>query len=97
MDIEIFGEKRRGKPFHHHILPDDIRLLVVGQSGCGKTNLVINLAMKYIKWSKLYVVTNTPDQKIYDLLRELPKPENKKKGTLTLTFLSPEDLMTCLR
>ena len=91
MDIEIFGEKRHGKPFHHHMLPDDIRMLVVGQSCCGKTNLVINLAMKYIKWSKLYVVTNTPDQKIYDLLRELPKPENKKR-TLMLTFLSPEDL-----
>ena len=91
MDIENYGEKRRGKPFHHHMLPDDIRMLVVGQSGCGKTNLVINLVMKYIKWSKLYMVTNTPDQKIYDSLRQLPKPESKimKKN---VDFLSPEDL-----
>ena len=82
MDIENFGEKRRGKPFHHHMLPDDIRMLVVGQSGCGKTNLVVNLTMKYIKWSYLYVITNTPSQRIYDVLREEED----------VTFLSPGDL-----
>ena len=82
MDIENFGEKRRGKPFHHHMLPDDIRMLVVGQSGCGKTNLVVNLTMKYIKWSYQYVITNTPSQRIYDVLREEED----------VTFLSPGDL-----
>ena len=67
---------------HHAMLPNDIRMLVVGQSGCGKTNLVINLAMKYIKWARLYVVTNTPGQRIYDILRA---QEN-------VYFLSPEDI-----
>ena len=82
MDIENFGEKRRGKPFHHHMLPDDISMLVVGQSGCGKTNLVVNLTKKYIKWSYQYVITNTPSQCIYDVLREEED----------VTFLSPGDL-----
>ena len=82
MNIESFGDKRVKKPLHHAMLPDDIRMLIVGQSGCGKTNLVVNLAMKYIKWSHLYVITNTPSQRIYDVLR----------SQKDVTFLSPGDI-----
>ena len=82
MNIENFGDKRVKKPLHHAMLPDDIRMLIVGQSGCGKTNLVVNLAMKYIKWSHLYVITNTPSQRIYDVLR----------SQKDVTFLSPGDI-----
>ena len=82
MNIQNFGEQRVKKPLHHAMLPDDIRMLIVGQSGCGKTNLVVNLAMKYIKWSHLYIITNTPSQRIYDVLR-------MQKD---VTFLSPGDI-----
>ena len=57
-------------------------MLIVGQSGCEKTNLVVNLAMMYIKWSHLYVITNTPSQRIYDVLR----------SQKDVTFLSPGDI-----
>ena len=82
MNIQNFGEQRVKKPLHHAMLPDDIRMLIVGQSGCGKTNLVVNLAMKYIKWSHLYIIINTPSQRIYDVLR-------MQKD---VTFLSPGDI-----
>ena len=82
MNIQNFREQRVKKPLHHAMLPDDIRMLIVGQSGCGKTNLVVNLAMKYIKWSHLYIITNTPSQRIYDVLR-------MQKD---VTFLSPGDI-----
>ena len=82
MNIQNFGEQRVKKPLHHAMLPDDIRMLIVGQSGCGKTNLVVNLAMKYIKWSHLYIITNTPSQRIYDVLC-------MQKD---VTFLSPGDI-----
>ena len=55
MNLENFGEKRVKKPLHHTLLPDNIRMLIVGQFGYGKTNLVVNLTMKYITWSCLYV------------------------------------------
>ena len=86
MDIENFGQREATKPLHHPMLPDDIRMLVVGQSGCGKTNLVINLILKYIKWTELYVITMTPFQSIYDPLRDLNKKEK------CVNFVSPSDL-----
>ena len=82
MNIQNFGEKRVKKTLHHAMLPDDIRMLIVGQSGCGNTNLVVNLSMKYITWSCLYVITNTASQCIYDMLCA---EEDVK-------FLSPGDL-----
>ena len=84
MDITNFGEPKPTGHFHHDMLPDDIRMLIVGQSGCGKTNLLVNLVMKYIKWTHLYVITTTPNQRVYDVLRELEDDD--------VYFLSPEEL-----
>lgn len=86
MDIKNYGAKESKDPFHHQMLPDDIRMLVVGQSGCGKTNLVINLIIEYTKWTNLYVVTMTPDQQIYDVLR------NYDQEVQCVTFVSPDEL-----
>ena len=86
--MENLGEKSNGPPFHHPMLPGDIRMLIVGQSGCGKTNLVVNLTLEYIKWTRLYIITNTPDQKLYDLLRGIPKL--KVKGYVH--FITPDQL-----
>ena len=82
MNLENFGEKRVKKPLHHTLLPDNIRMLIVGQFGYGKTNLVVNLTMKYITWSCLYAITNTPSQCIYDVLR----------AEEDVTFLSPGNI-----
>ena len=82
MNIETFGEKQVKKPLHHAMRADNKRMLIVGQSGCGKTNLVVNLTMKYITWSCLYAITNTPSQCIYDVLR----------AEEDVTFLSPGNL-----
>lgn len=85
MNIKNLGEKPPKTQDHHPMLPNDIRMLIVGQSGCGKTNLVVNLAKYYIKWTELYIITNTPDQPIYDHLRKLHNDDD-------VIFLSPEDL-----
>ena len=44
---------------------------------------MINLVMKYIKWTHLHVITTTPPQKVYDALRELEDE---------VQFLSPEEI-----
>ena len=84
MDITNFGDLQATGHFHHEMLPDDIRMLIVGQSGCGKTNLLVNLVLKYIKWTNLYVITTTPHQKVYDVLRELDDDD--------VYFISPEEI-----
>ena len=85
MDITNLGDPKPTAHLYHKMLPNDIRMLIVGQSGCGKTNLLINLVMKYIKWTHLYVITTTPPQKVYDALRELEDE---------VQFLSPEEIDT---
>ena len=92
MDIENFGETPSAKPTHHPMLPDDIRMLIVGQSGCGKTNLVVNLIIKYVSWFRLYVITTTPYQAIYDNLRDLPHAASSAKGSGSVIFYEPEEV-----
>ena len=43
---------------------------------------MVNLTIKYITWSCLYVITNTPSQRIYDVLH----------AQEDVTFLCPKDL-----
>ena len=86
MEFVNYGERKATEPFHHPMLPDDIRMLVVGPSGCGKTNMVMNLILQYIKWTELYVITMDPFDSMYDVLRDLNEKEK------CVTFVSPEDL-----
>jgi len=57
-------------------LPSDLRMLIAGSSGCGKTNLVVNLIIKHIKWLNLYIITKSPEQELYVKLRELNNYNN---------------------
>ena len=96
MNIENSGEKHVKKPLHHAMLADNIRMLIVDQSGCGKTNLVVNLTMKYITWSWLYVITNIPGQRINDVLREQDDVTFVPPGDLSLDLfeeMSPHTLV----
>ena len=80
--IKDYGGKPE-KSVHNKLLPGIIRMLVVGSSGCGKTNLCINLAIDYTKWTKLYIITTSPNQPIYDAVHKLGD---------NVEFCSPEDI-----
>jgi ABC-type lipoprotein export system ATPase subunit len=44
--------KRNNSP----LLPDSIRACIVGKSGCGKTNLLLNLLLNdYLDYDHLYI------------------------------------------
>ena len=50
------------------ILPKSIRGLIVGKSGCGKTNLLLNLLLKpeLLDYNKLFVYFN-PSTRYYSV------------------------------
>ena len=56
---------------NHWLLPAQLRMLLVGPTGCGKTNLLLNLLLQpgWVGWEQLFIVGPTTDQ--YDTLEEV--------------------------
>jgi len=92
MEINNLGSRETDKCLHHEMLPNDLRMLIIGQSGCGKTNLAMNLIMKYISWSHAYIITMTPRQPIYNVLRDFNDREEQESRESCVTFVSPDEL-----
>ena len=47
-----------------------LRLLICGQTGCGKTNLLLNLLLNYLYYNKLYVYAKDLSESSYMFLQE---------------------------
>ena len=54
---------------HHYLLPD-CHYLIVGSTGAGKTNLLLNMILKWMNYDTCYVFTVNPDQEKYRFLQE---------------------------
>ena len=75
-------------------LDEDFRLLISGQSGCGKTNTVMHILRKpLVYYDKIHFFTpNQHQDKIVDL-QKVMKPISKKVGYEVLELHSPEEIM----
>lgn len=77
------------------LLPYPLRFLIIGASGSGKTNLLMNLIYNEagISFKKLYVLSKSIQQPIYVKLREYYKNVEKKlKNTKAYFFDDCDDL-----
>ena len=81
----------REKPLQ--FLDEDFRLLISGQSGCGKTNTVMHILRKpLVYYDKIHFFTpNQHQDKIVDL-QKVMKPISKKVGYEVLELHSPEEI-----
>ena len=75
-------------------LDEDFRLLVSGQSGCGKTNTVMHILRKpLVYYDKIHFITpNQHQDKIVDL-QKVMKPISKKVGYEVLEIHSPDEIL----
>ena len=59
------------KTFNHYkSIPESFRMLIVGSSGCGKTNLLFNMLLipKFLDYDNLIIFSKTINQSEYQLL-----------------------------
>ena len=70
MDINLDWEEKTNRN-NSSILPNNIRGLIVGKSGCGKTNLLLNLLLKpkLLDYNKLFVYGKSLFQPKYKIMK----------------------------
>src|SRR6266481_7895739 len=63
----------------HAMAPQwSFRLLICGQTGCGKTNLLLNLLLNYLYYNRLYVYAKDLSESSYMFLQEFFDEIHKK-------------------
>lgn len=78
----------------HYLAPKwPFRLLILGPTGCGKTNLLINL-IDNISHDKLIIYSRHLDQPLYRAFIEKGKHENISMSSDIDNVLNPDDLDT---
>ena len=92
---------------NHKLLPKNIRGLIVGKSGCGKTTLLLNLLLNpgWLDYDKLFIFSKSLFQPEYQVLRKameakLPK-ENillifNNQGIIKNSGLGIDDIIECV-
>ena len=77
----------------NNIFDDDFRLLIAGESGCGKTNTLMHILRKpLVYFDKIYIYSpNLHQEKIQDL-KELMGRISEKVGYPVLEVNGPEDI-----
>ena len=77
----------------NNIFDEDFRLLIAGESGCGKTNTLMHiLRQPLVYYDKIYIYTpNTHQEKIQDF-KELMEKISKKVGYPVLELKSPDEI-----
>ena len=79
---------------HSKLFPNVIRALVCGPSGCGKTVLMYNLIVQKegLKFTNLYIISNTLEQEKYRKLQEIfDKIPEVKLHTMT-DVVTPQEV-----
>lgn len=72
LSLDDFDNRNNNK-----ILPNSIRACIIGKSGCGKTNTLMNLLLEnaldnkeYLDYNNLYIFSTTLEQPAYEVLKE---------------------------
>jgi len=77
-----YYDRTENKAKHAPFFPDNIFCVIAGRTGCGKTNLMLNLLLKenILQYSDVYIYSPTIYQSAYKYLKDyFNKLENKIK------------------
>ena len=74
------------KRFNHSLLPKNIRGLIIGKSGCGKTTMLLNLLLRpgWLDYDRLYVFGKSLFQPEYRILKKAMEEKLPKEAIISL-------------
>ena len=87
---------------HSYLFPQNIFCIIAGHTGCGKTNLLVNMLMKEntLNYSDVYVYSSTLHQPAYEYLKDyykriefLVQTECKKSVKIAHFYHADEDIL----
>ena len=82
MEVKNFAwNENLTKRCNHPLLPQSIRGLIIGKSGCGKTKLLINLLLRlgWLDYSNINIFVKSLFQPEYHILQKLLKKNYPRK------------------
>ena len=80
-------------PRYNDVFPNIIRAGIFGPSGCGETNVLIQILLEINTYSNIYICTKTPHQEKYDRLKAIIEIFNEKtEYKVNLSTLLPNEL-----
>jgi len=93
MDIKDLSWNESAKRFNSPLLPKNIRGLIIGKGGCGKTTLLLNLLLRpsWLDYDKLYIFGKSLFQPEYCILRRALEEKLPKELILRL-FSNRDDI-----
>lgn len=88
MDLINF-DNVEDKPTKHHFLLPDCHYMMIGQTGCGKTNTLLNMLLRsWLKADRITIYTINPEQDKYQMLQDF----YGEICSYTFRVESPEDI-----
>lgn len=93
--INFDADDNNNHHVHNRLLPNSIRCIIAGGSGCGKTNLIMNLIMRpgFLNYDRLYIYSKSLHQPKYQLLQNWAAWLNKNANNQIITFHCSGDIM----
>lgn len=77
LKVENFDEQNQSERRRHgKLFPNQLRVLIAGPSGAGKTNILLSLIFEKhgVSFENIYIYSKTIDQPKYKLLKDVIKP-----------------------
>ncbi len=75
---EFFNSKNKKNKNPWFMPQHPFRLIIVGGSGCGKTNLLLNMLLKWLRYDNLYLISKSLNQDKYLFLIKFMEDAEKE-------------------
>ena len=93
MEMINFGVVREPKRDHHNFLLPNCHYMMIGPTGCGKTNTLSNMLLQWICPYRVVMYTINPDQEKYQMLAYFFDAIKEESGEEILEIRNPEDVI----
>ena len=93
MEMINFDVVHQPKRDRHHFLLPKCHYMLIGPTGCGKTNTLSNMLLQWMCSDRGAIDTINPDQEKYQILADFFDAIKEESGEEILEIRNPEDVI----